>query len=145
VRRVSANALREHAASANSSSDMILVHERRSGVLGIARYANGPAPRAVIGHKLKMLEALRAAEDRRAARAGSSGTVGEARRQRAKYLVYSHRFKTFFPVRCHAEQVFETVRKIRGAGIKQQDQLCGKNKPQRFRAIANSLRALSFI
>jgi hypothetical protein len=71
------------------------------------------APRAIIGHKLKMLEASRAAEDRRAGRAGSSGTVGEARQQRAKYLVYSHRFKTFFPVRCHAKQVFETVKNSR--------------------------------
>jgi hypothetical protein len=124
---------------------MILVHERRSGVLGIARYANGPAPRAIIGHKLKMLEASRAAEDRRAGRAGSSGTVGEARQQRAKYLFYSHRFKTFFPVRCHAKQVFETVRKIRGEGIRQQDQLGGKNKPQPLEQIPDSLRALNFV
>jgi hypothetical protein len=43
MRRVSANALTEHAASANSPSDIIHVHERRSAVLGIARCATGPA------------------------------------------------------------------------------------------------------
>jgi len=43
MRRVSANALKEHAASANSPSDIIHVHERRSAVLGIARCATGPA------------------------------------------------------------------------------------------------------
>ena len=48
MRQVSANALREHAASANSSSDMILVRERRSGVLGIARYGTSNAQRGIL-------------------------------------------------------------------------------------------------
>jgi len=54
------------AASANTStSDLILVHELRSGVLGIARYATGPAPLAsTVGPPLQYVPALSAGRTR---------------------------------------------------------------------------------